>query len=201
MAPDISREPCPHRIIDDTGGAFGMGVVGGTVFHFLNGLRHGSKGRRILDAKTAVGMNAPRVGISFAAWGGLFSACDCTMVYLRQKEDPWNSIMSGALTGGLLSMRLGVPAAAGSAVAGGCLLAGFEGLGIIVNNFLSAQQPMTFDDGTPPAQGGAETGSSSSWFGGLFGGGKDQVISTAKTEVLESFDTPVPPTFDFNDMI
>jgi len=38
-------------------------------------------------------------------WGGLFSTVDCTLVYLRQKEDPWNSIASGALTGGLLSIR------------------------------------------------------------------------------------------------
>lgn len=33
-----------------------------------------------------------------------------------QKEDPWNSIISGAATGGILAARNGVPAIAGSAV-------------------------------------------------------------------------------------
>ena len=38
-------------------------------------------------------------------WGGLFSTFDCSLVYLRKKEDPWNAIMSGAMTGGVLSAR------------------------------------------------------------------------------------------------
>ena len=38
-------------------------------------------------------------------WGGLFSAIDCSLVYIRKKEDPWNSITSGALTGAILSVR------------------------------------------------------------------------------------------------
>ena len=42
---------------------------------------------------------------NFAVWGGLFSAIDCSLVYIRNKEDPWNSIASGALTGGILAVR------------------------------------------------------------------------------------------------
>jgi len=42
---------------------------------------------------------------NFAVWGGLFSAIDCSLVYVRKKEDPWNSITSGALTGAILSVR------------------------------------------------------------------------------------------------
>ena len=42
---------------------------------------------------------------NFAVWGGLFSAIDCSLVYIRKKEDPWNSITSGALTGAILSIR------------------------------------------------------------------------------------------------
>ena len=42
---------------------------------------------------------------SFAMWGCLFSVMDCSFVYIRKKEDPWNSIASGAITGGLLSIR------------------------------------------------------------------------------------------------
>ena len=38
-------------------------------------------------------------------WGGMFSTVDCTLAYVRKKEDPWNSIMSGFLTGGILAVR------------------------------------------------------------------------------------------------
>ncbi len=42
---------------------------------------------------------------NFAVWGGLFSTFDCALVHIRQKEDPWNSITSGALTGAVLAAR------------------------------------------------------------------------------------------------
>lgn len=42
---------------------------------------------------------------SFAVWGGLFSMIDCGLVQVRGKEDPWNSITSGAMTGAILAAR------------------------------------------------------------------------------------------------
>ncbi len=42
---------------------------------------------------------------SFSAWGCIFSLIDCSFVYMRKKEDPWNSIMSGAMTGAILQAR------------------------------------------------------------------------------------------------
>lgn len=44
----LRREPCPHRIIDDVGGAFGMGAVGGGAWHLIKGMRNSPKGARIL---------------------------------------------------------------------------------------------------------------------------------------------------------
>ncbi|TKY44564.1 Mitochondrial import inner membrane translocase subunit TIM17-2 [Spatholobus suberectus] len=158
--PETSREPCPDRILDDIGGAFGMGAVGGSAFHFLKGLYNSPKGDRLVGATQAVRLNAPRVGGSFAVWGGLFSAFDCTMVYARQKEDPWNSIVAGAATGGFLSMRQGLAASARSAAFGGVLLALIEGAGIMLNKFLSAQQPMPIIMDEPPARRGGSAGGS-----------------------------------------
>ena len=129
--PETSREPCPDRILDDIGGAFGMGAVGGSAFHFIKGTYNSPKGSRFVGGTQSVSMNAPRTGGSFAVWGGLFSTFDCTMVYLRQKEDPWNSIIAGAATGGFLSMRQGAGAASRSAIFGGVLLALIEGAGIM----------------------------------------------------------------------
>ncbi len=50
-------------------------------------------------------INMLRFAGNFAVWGGLFSAIDCSLVYVRKKEDPWNSICSGAATGAILSVR------------------------------------------------------------------------------------------------
>ncbi|KAF8400941.1 hypothetical protein HHK36_014244 [Tetracentron sinense] len=221
--PETSREPCPDRILDDIGGAFGMGAVGGSAFHFLKGIYNSPKGERLIGGSQAVRMNAPRVGGSFAVWGGLFSAFDCTMVYVRQKEDPWNSIIAGAATGGFLQMRQGLGPASRSAMFGGVLLALIEGAGIMLNKVLSAPQnlpPMeepfpNMAESIPNMAGGPRgylpnpnptmeasgEGSSSSWFGGFFGGEKKQESGTngaSKTEILESFDTPIP-SFEYKE--
>ncbi|KAF4352071.1 mitochondrial import inner membrane translocase subunit TIM17-2 [Cannabis sativa] len=232
--PETSREPCPDRILDDIGGAFGMGAVGGSAFHFIKGLYNSPKGARLVGGSQAVRMNAPRVGGSFAVWGGLFSAFDCTMVYVRQKEDPWNSIIAGAATGGFLQMRQGLGAASRSAAFGGVLLALIEGAGIMLNKVLSEQQqvPVMIDEpapnvagmpGFPPtgqlpgrfptqqipevssAPGSASdlgSGSGSkSWLGGWLGGGDKKEPQTpssgSETKILESFDAPPVPSFEF----
>lgn len=156
--------------------------------------------------------------------GGLFSTFDCSMVYLRQKEDPWNSIFAGAATGGFLSMRQGLGASARSAAFGGVLLALIEGAGIMLNKFLSAQQqmPIIIDEPMPggyptnrlpgqsvpqeamqqstvPSDSGSDS-TTKSWLGGWFGGGqKDEAPPSggSETKILESFDAPPVPNFEY----
>ncbi|CAH8360261.1 unnamed protein product [Eruca vesicaria subsp. sativa] len=222
--PESSREPCPDRILDDIGGAFGMGAVGGGAFHFIKGTYNSPKGSRFIGGKQAVTMNAPRVGGSFAVWGGLFSTFDCSMVYLRQKEDPWNSIFAGAATGGFLAMRQGPSASVRSALFGGVLLALIEGAGIALNKLMAQPQQMQMEEGMMPgmppgvqmgqvpgmqqmpSQGQGQvmqesSDSSSSWLGGLFGKKNDeaqvQTSSGSETKVLESFDAPPVPSFEY----
>jgi import inner membrane translocase subunit TIM17 len=43
---DHKREPCPHRILDDVGGAYGMGAVGGGLWHALKGAKNSPGGAR-----------------------------------------------------------------------------------------------------------------------------------------------------------
>jgi len=149
---EYSREPCPWRIVDDCGGAFTMGVIGGGVFQAIRGFRNAPSGisRRLAGSGLAIRQRAPIIGGQFAVWGGLFSTIDCSLVYVRKKEDPWNSIMSGALTGGILSARAGPATMAGSALLGGVLLAMIEGVGIMMTRFASEQfRPMGPDDMPP----------------------------------------------------
>jgi hypothetical protein len=42
------REPCPDRILDDIGGAFGMGAIGGGMWHTYKGLRNSPRGYKMI---------------------------------------------------------------------------------------------------------------------------------------------------------
>ena len=97
------REPCPYRILDDIGGAYAMGAVGGSIGHFVKGWRNAPKNQGFSGAIEQVKVRAPVVGGNFAVWGGLFACFDCSLVAVRHKEDPWNSILAGAATGGVLA--------------------------------------------------------------------------------------------------
>jgi len=44
---DAGREPCPDRIVEDLGSAFGMGCIGGFIWHFVKGYRNSPKGERL----------------------------------------------------------------------------------------------------------------------------------------------------------
>ncbi|CAO2636212.1 Mitochondrial import inner membrane translocase subunit Tim17-A [Lemmus lemmus] len=114
---EYAREPCPWRIVDDCGGR-----------NSPVGVNH-----RLRGSLTAIRTRAPQLGGSFAVWGGLFSMIDCSMVQIRGKEDPWNSITSGALTGAILAARNGPVAMVESAAMGGA--------GILLTRFASAQFP------------------------------------------------------------
>ncbi|GJN33007.1 hypothetical protein PR202_gb21563 [Eleusine coracana subsp. coracana] len=127
----MERESGLRRILEDTGGGFTMGALGGSAFHFVKGLRNSPNGTRIAGGLEAMRLNVPGVAGRFAVWGGVFSACDCALVYVRKKEDTWNSIISGAAAMGILSVRQGIPAVVRSSVLGAVLMALISGPGLM----------------------------------------------------------------------
>mmetsp|Transcript_124613 Transcript_124613/g.348990 ORF Transcript_124613/g.348990 Transcript_124613/m.348990 type:complete len:199 (+) Transcript_124613:125-721(+) len=129
---DASREPCPDRIVEDLGGAFGMGAVGGFIWHFVKGARNSPAGDRFRGAMYSARNRAPILGGNFAVWGGTFSSFDCTLQYIRRRDDHWNAIASGFLTGGVLAARGGWKVASRNAVIGGVLLAIIEGVSALL---------------------------------------------------------------------
>ena len=56
------QSPCPHRIIDDCGGAFGMGCLGGGLFHLIKGMRNSPRGARLRGGFNAVTLRGPTLG-------------------------------------------------------------------------------------------------------------------------------------------
>eukprot|EP01086_Lenisia_limosa_P002327 TRINITY_DN1518_c0_g1_i2.p1 TRINITY_DN1518_c0_g1~~TRINITY_DN1518_c0_g1_i2.p1 ORF type:complete len:180 (-),score=23.62 TRINITY_DN1518_c0_g1_i2:45-563(-) len=147
------REPCPWRVPEDIGSAFAFGAVGGTVWYTLKGLKTCASGERLIGTARLVRRSVPRTSGAFGVWGGLFSAFDCTYAYIRQKEDSWNAILSGATTGTVLAMRSGASMALKSGLFGGLILAMIEGLSIAMNR-QSAPPPapgMQMQQAPPPA--------------------------------------------------
>lgn len=78
------------------------------------------------------------------------------------KEDPWNAIIAGATTGGVLAARAGPKAMASAAAVGGVLLALIEGMGIMFTKMTSPGLPTpedyaaagAVDPTAPPTAGG-----------------------------------------------
>ncbi|KAF5184115.1 Mitochondrial import inner membrane translocase subunit tim17 [Thalictrum thalictroides] len=76
---ETQRDPCPHRIIEDAGTSFAMGVGGSSIYNYILGARKSEIGRRKRGGFQSVRMNAPAQAGKFAVWGGLFSTFDCTI--------------------------------------------------------------------------------------------------------------------------
>ena len=135
-----------------------MGAIGGGAVNLCKGIYNSPKGHMVAGGLEAVRREAPKIGGSFAVWGGLFSAFDCTLVAIRRKEDHWNPIFSGALTGGVLQLRYGISSAGRSAAFGGFLLAVIEGISLscsLVSQHLLLQFPnllMCFPQQLPKTQ-------------------------------------------------
>lgn len=145
------REPCPYRIIDDVGNAFMFGAGCSGVFNFFKGAHNAPKGSRWSGAMTAIKARSPVLGGNFAVWGALYAVGDCSLVAIRHKEDPWNSIMSGFMTGGVLALRAGPKTAFKNAVIAGVLLALIEGAVIATSKYFA--QPQMLEDGMGQGQG------------------------------------------------
>nr|AAH61982.1 Timm17a protein [Rattus norvegicus] len=61
---EYAREPCPWRIVDDCGGAFTMGTIGGGIFQAFKGFRNSPVGvnHRLRGSLTAIKTRAPQLG-------------------------------------------------------------------------------------------------------------------------------------------
>ena len=134
---DNMRDPCPWVILNDFGGAFSMGCIGGAIWHGIKGARNSPRGERMLGSNSAIKSRAPVLGGNFGIWGGLFQSYDCAIISIRQKEDPWNAILAGFCTGSTLAIRSGPKTAFGAGVMCGILLGVFEGVGAGINSAMA----------------------------------------------------------------
>lgn len=133
-----------------------MGAIGGSLLHAYKGFRNSPQGERTLGAFNAVKQRAPMIGGNFAVWASVFSSFDCTCYWWRQKEDPWNPIMAGAMTGAVLAGRGGPMAMARSGLFGGIFLALIEGANIMFGRMASHEYRPPSPTTMPTSSGGSQ---------------------------------------------
>ena len=114
-----------------------MGAIGGSIWHGIKGFRNSPLCERRIGAITAIKARAPVTGGNFGVWGGMFSTYDCAVKGIRKKEDPYNSIIAGFLTGGSLAIRGGWRASRNGAIMCGIFLAVIEGVGIGIQRWMA----------------------------------------------------------------
>lgn len=62
---------------------------------------------------------------------------DCLLIYYRQKDDPYNAIAAGFITGGVLAIRGGISVAFRQAMIGGVILCVIETVGNVMNAIMT----------------------------------------------------------------
>lgn len=98
------------------------------------------KRQRIFNGLCHVRNRAPFLGGNFGLWGGIFSSVDCLLIYYRQKDDPYNAIAAGFITGGVLAIRGGIAVAFRQAMMGGVILLVIETVGNLMNAIMTKRQ-------------------------------------------------------------
>ncbi|KAK0437853.1 Tim17/Tim22/Tim23/Pmp24 family-domain-containing protein [Armillaria borealis] len=125
---DTKHISSPWVILNEFCAAFAMGAVGGSMWYGIKGARNSPRGERFIGAISSMKARAPVTGGNLGVFGGLLSTFDCAAKGWRQKEDAWNAIISGFMTG--------------SAIVCGVLLGVFEGVGVLVSRAFSDRSQM-----------------------------------------------------------
>jgi import inner membrane translocase subunit TIM17 len=162
---DFTRDPCPYVIVYDIGIGFAMGGILGGLFNTYKGYVSSPRGARLPGIVSAVKTRSPILAGNFAVWSGLFNTFDCGISHVREKEDAWNAIMSGAATGTVLAARAGPAAMVMSGFIGGIFLAAMEGAGVVFSKFMGGSyDPQPYPEYEPQSasQAPANTSSTSS---------------------------------------
>ncbi|MEN2499717.1 MAG: Mitochondrial import inner membrane translocase subunit Tim17-B [Marteilia pararefringens] len=137
------------RIFEDCGYAYVVGVAGGGFFHSIKGFRQAPQGlsNKLLGGFNQMRVKSPQTAGSFAIFGTLFAATECTLYGLRKKEDLANPIISGFVTSAALSCRSGLSSMMTNGMVGAMFLGVIELVAYKMNRIQSQQyRPMGHEE-------------------------------------------------------
>jgi hypothetical protein len=98
-------EVCPHKIIDDFGFCYSLGVGLGTIVNGIRGLFAGPKKRKFATAVEMIRRRVPSFACSFGLWGGAFGVAQCALLLYTHHDSVLNQAIAGGFAGGLLNIR------------------------------------------------------------------------------------------------
>ena len=81
---------CPHRIVDDIGSGFGLGLMLGSMWNFMKGVYSSPSKERVWGGIMLAKRRAPITGGNFAAWMGLFGFWQCSLLYVSGQDTHTN---------------------------------------------------------------------------------------------------------------
>jgi len=136
----MNTVPCPGRIVIDLGDGFSTGCALGAIWYFIKGSYYAVRRERMKGGLMLLRSRAPILGGSFAMWACVFSISSCIMVYIRQREDPFNSVVAGFSTGFILAIRGGFRNAMRSAIIGGLFLSIIESMMVMHSQYQKRKQ-------------------------------------------------------------
>lgn len=129
MRGSYTRDPCPHRILEETGASFCTGFLASAALSSLRYLArwdaHTPSPSAALSRAHAAAVSA---GSTLAIRAAVFSAADCLMAHARGKDDFLNTVSAGFAAGYITSAG-GRRHALRNAVGGALILSSLELLG------------------------------------------------------------------------
>eukprot|EP01068_Selenidium_serpulae_P011169 Selendium_serpulae@DN5612_c0_g1_i2.p1 len=129
-----------RKLPEEVGSGYGMGCIGGFMWHFVSGIHHAPRGESMASGIYRARMRAPISGNTFAVWVLCFSLSERAIQKARGKEGQANAIGAGFTTGCILGLRGGWRVAMKQGVTGGTLLAIIEGLSLVWNRSMANKQ-------------------------------------------------------------
>ena len=140
MSADHTRDPCPIVILNDFGGAFAMGVIGGCVWHGIkvSEIHLMVKEDMVPFQQLKLELQLLEVILVF---GVVYFLLLIVLLKPLEKRRCLECSYSWVFTGGALAIRGGWKHTRNSAITCACLLGVFEGVGMMMQR-LQAQPTM-----------------------------------------------------------
>ncbi|KAI8826797.1 mitochondrial import inner membrane translocase subunit tim22 [Fimicolochytrium jonesii] len=122
MAAQAFMESCPAKVVLSGGAGF---ALGGAFGMFMSSVDWGMNTEEFqkLSTREQLKLTAKDMGAksfssakNFAVVGAVFAGTECVIEGYRAKNDIWNGVSAGCITGGVLAAKAGP-----QAVVGGCL--------------------------------------------------------------------------------
>ncbi|KAL5704136.1 translocase of the inner membrane [Ranunculus cassubicifolius] len=147
------REPFLHRLSEDAGLGFAIGAIGGSILHYGKGFLRPKTGTgRLRGGFQNIQRKAPLTAGCWARFTIVYSLVENAVAHVRKKEeDPYNTIITSFVTGGLLACRKGLAATAASSLGFGLVGILGEGVMALGKSNQMVQKGVDFPDSTHAA--------------------------------------------------